>query len=103
MPDGTTDDQLQNFLFDLDKVIAARKLEKPENSYTAKLFQGGIDRLLQKVGEESIEYILEAKNNDRERTISEAADLLFHFLVSLHGINLSLNDVLAELRKRHKK
>lgn len=103
MINGISEDVLHRFLFDLENIIVSRKTENPETSYTAKLLQGNINRLLQKVGEEAVEYILEAKSNNREKTISEAADLLFHFLVSLHGIDLTLNDILAELQKRHKK
>ncbi|MDH4262977.1 MAG: phosphoribosyl-ATP diphosphatase [Spirochaetia bacterium] len=103
MSDNMSNEKLSRFLFELEELIASRKNGDPEKSYTAKLLQGNINRLLQKVGEESVEYIIEAKSNDKEKTISEAADLLFHFLVSLHGINLNLNDILAELYSRHNK
>jgi phosphoribosyl-ATP pyrophosphohydrolase/phosphoribosyl-AMP cyclohydrolase len=106
MPDKVPDDTLYKFLFELEELIDSRKTADSEKSYTAKLLQGSLNRLLQKVGEESVEYILEAKDhkaksNNKEKTISEAADLLFHFLVSLHGIDLTLNDVLVELFARH--
>jgi phosphoribosyl-ATP pyrophosphohydrolase/phosphoribosyl-AMP cyclohydrolase len=103
MPLEISEEVLHRFLFELESIIVSRKKDDPEKSYTAKLLQGNINRLLQKVGEESIEYIIEAKSHDKEKTISEAADLLFHFLVSLHGIDLNLNDILSELYKRHYK
>jgi len=110
MPPEISVDALHRFLFDLEDIIVSRKNDDPEKSYTARLLKGNINRLLQKVGEESVEYIIEAKsidknnvNSGKEKTISEAADLLFHYLVSLHGLDLSLNDVLLELHQRHNK
>lgn len=103
MPSEISGNALHQFLFDLEDIVVSRKNEDPEKSYTAKLLQGNINRLLQKVGEESVEYILEAKSNDKVKTISEGADLLYHFLVSLHGIDLTLDDILSELYRRHHK
>jgi len=103
MPQTVSDEDFHGFLVELEKIIISRKNADPEKSYTAKLLQGNINGILQKVGEESIEYILEAKSNNKERAIAEGADLFFHFLVSLQGINLSLNDILGELYKRHNK
>lgn len=91
------------FLADLQNLIEARRQNPVDGSYTNKLFSGGIDKILQKVGEESVEYIIDAKNASKERAISEAADLIYHLLVSLSYLNWSLSDVVRELEKRHGK
>ncbi len=91
-----------SFLGHLENVLKEKQNANPETSYTAKLFSMGIDKILQKVGEESIEYILDAKNDNRERMISEGADLLYHFTVSLIARGVSLADIAAELERRHK-
>lgn len=103
MSENRKSEDLRNFLFELDDVIKSRRSANPDSSYTSKLLNGDINRLLQKVGEESVEYILEATRDDKEKIVSEAADLLYHFMVSLHGLNLTLEDVLEELKKRHTK
>lgn len=90
------------FLSKLEEVIESRKQADPEKSYTSQLLQGPKGRLFQKVGEEAVEYIIEAMQDNREKATSEGADLLFHFLVSLHGLGLTLGDIVEELRKRHK-
>ena len=92
-----------SFIFELEKIIEERKTANPETSYTASLIQRGPDKVLQKVGEEAVEYILEAKNQDKERAISEGADLMYHFLISLSMNDLSLVDIEQELIKRHNK
>ena len=76
---------------------------KPE-SYTTRLLndQKGIDKVLEKVGEESIEFILAIKNRVHERTVEETADLLFHILVALRAAGIDLNDVMKELELRRK-
>lgn len=91
-----------SFLIDLESVIESRKREMPENSYTTQLFRQGINRIAQKVGEEAVELIVEAFNNDRERLINEAADLIYHFLVLLSLKNVKLEDVVEILQKRHR-
>ncbi|HRW64018.1 MAG TPA: bifunctional phosphoribosyl-AMP cyclohydrolase/phosphoribosyl-ATP diphosphatase HisIE, partial [Bacteroidales bacterium] len=76
----------QNVSFDLNylqQVIDKRKLEMPEGSYTTKLFTKGINKIAQKVGEEAVELIIEAKDNNHELFLNEAADLTYHFLVLL--------------------
>ncbi|MES0491930.1 MAG: phosphoribosyl-ATP diphosphatase [Leptospirales bacterium] len=90
-----------DFILKLQAIIQNRKDESPEGSYTASLFQKGIDRILQKVGEESVEYILASKNSDKERIVSEGADLVYHLLVSLSANNLSIEDLSQELQRRH--
>lgn len=91
------------FLKYLDDLIKTRKKELPENSYTTKLFKQGENRIIQKVGEEAIETVIAAKNNDREVLINESADLLFHLLVMLNQKEIPFNDVISELEKRHRK
>ena len=91
-----------NFLLELEKILKERKEQLPECSYTASLFKEGTDKILQKVGEEAFEYIIEAKNKDKARTVSEGADLLFHFLLSLTAQDINLNSIIIELKKRHK-
>lgn len=93
------------FLTELEEIIRERKenRENGKGSYTASLFESGLDKILQKVGEESVEYIIDAKNRDRARFLSEGADLLYHFMVSLAALDVSLSDVTAELKERHQK
>ncbi|NLI23271.1 MAG: bifunctional phosphoribosyl-AMP cyclohydrolase/phosphoribosyl-ATP diphosphatase HisIE [Bacteroidales bacterium] len=90
-----------SFLIDLEAVIESRKREMPENSYTTQLFREGVNRIAQKVGEEAVEVVVEAINNNRERLLNEAADLIYHFLVLLASKNLKLEDVVDILQKRH--
>jgi len=73
------------------------------NSYTAQLFDAGEDEIVKKIGEEAVEVILAAKGQGDERVISEVADLLYHTLVLLAARSLTLEQVEAELEKRHKK
>jgi len=91
-----------SFLQELEKIICSRKTESASESYTARLINGGIDKTLQKVGEEAVEYIIDAKNLDKARAVSEAADLLYHLLVSFQFNNISLEDIDNELKNRHK-
>lgn len=91
-----------NFLAELERIIAQRKVEKPEGSYVAKLFDKGLDRILKKVGEEAGEVIIAAKNEDRGELIYESGDLLFHLLVLLKEKDVALSEVLAELASRHR-
>lgn len=92
----------ENFLTTLEKVIADRKNNPTDKSYTSSLFAKGINKIAQKVGEEATEIVIEAKDNDREKFLGEAADLLFHYLVLLKAKDCSLNDVLAVLKDRHR-
>lgn len=92
-----------SFLYTLEKVIASRAGQMQANSYTAKLIQKGHDKILQKVGEESVEYIIDAKNKNKERAISEACDLLYHLMVSFYTLGISFDEIEAELEKRHLK
>lgn len=89
------------FLGELDNVIADRKASPPSDSYTASLFESGIHRIAQKVGEEGVEAALAAVAKSDEELVGEAGDLLYHLLVLLHARNLSLSDVSALLETRH--
>ena len=89
------------FLRHLEAVIADRKANPEEGSYTSALFREGMDKISQKVGEESTETIVAALGQSDERVVSEVADLLYHTLVLLAARGLSLADVEAELERRH--
>ena len=75
----------------------------PEGSYTTSLFQSGINRMAQKVGEEALESVIEACNGTDDRLIYESADMLYHLIVLLTSKGLSIEDLARELQKRHKK
>ena len=89
-------------LDELFEIIEDRKTNPTSTSYTAKLLAQGEDRILQKVGEEMVEVILAAKGQGNQRLIEETADLFYHTLVLLASKDLSLGDVEAELRRRHR-
>jgi len=89
------------FSFDaLYKLLVGRKTEKKEGSYTTYLFEKGIDKILKKVGEETTEVIVGAKNS-REETVYEIADLAYHVMVLMVEMGISLDDIRDELAKRH--
>jgi phosphoribosyl-ATP pyrophosphohydrolase/phosphoribosyl-AMP cyclohydrolase len=88
-------------LHQLEEVIASRKENPKEGSYTTSLFQSGINKVAQKVGEEAVELIIEAKDNNRDLFLNEAADLMYHFLVLLAAKDFTLREVEAVLTKRH--
>jgi phosphoribosyl-AMP cyclohydrolase / phosphoribosyl-ATP pyrophosphohydrolase len=90
------------FLKYLENVIQNRKKHPQEGSYTNKLFDKGINKIAQKVGEEAVELVIEAKDNNEELFLGEAADLMFHYLVLLTQKGYSLQDVISVLEKRHK-
>ena len=91
------------FLFYLEEIINIRKRSSDEKSYVRSLFQSGINKIAQKVGEEAVELIIEAKDNDAGKFKNEAADLLFHYLVLLKAKDFSVNDIIAVLKERHLK
>jgi phosphoribosyl-ATP pyrophosphohydrolase/phosphoribosyl-AMP cyclohydrolase len=95
-------DDLGVILDDLFRLIENRKRELPQGSYTTYLFQEGLDKILKKVGEESSETIIAAKNEDKPALISETADLLYHLMVLLVERGVSLDEVRDELIARHK-
>ncbi|MFO7325710.1 MAG: bifunctional phosphoribosyl-AMP cyclohydrolase/phosphoribosyl-ATP diphosphatase HisIE [Pseudomonadota bacterium] len=90
------------FLAQLEAVIAERIAQRPEDSYTAKLFAKGVKRMAQKVGEEGVEVALAAQAGDDAELVSESADLLFHLALLLKARGLSLSDVTSELAARHR-
>jgi len=92
-----------NFLITLEKVIQQRKLQAVPGSYVSSLFSKGINKIAQKVGEEAVELVIEAKDNDIELFKNEAADLLFHYLVLLRAKGLEINDITQILKSRHSK
>lgn len=99
---GETNEQEPiRFLSELQSFIDKRKQEMPEGSYTTSLFNKGINKIAQKVGEEALETVIEATNGDRDHLIYEAGDLLYHLLVLLTEKGLRIEDVAAELQKRH--
>lgn len=85
----------------LEKLIAKRDLERPSKAYTTYLFEQGIDKILKKVGEESAEVIIAAKNQSADELRYETADLIYHLLVLLRDIKLPLDEVLKELEGRY--
>jgi phosphoribosyl-AMP cyclohydrolase / phosphoribosyl-ATP pyrophosphohydrolase len=89
------------FLGQLDALVAQRHAERPEGSYTTKLFDAGTRRIAQKVGEEGVETALAAVAQDEDALLGESADLLFHLLVLLRARGLDLADVVGVLRERH--
>ena len=90
-----------SFLGRLDRLIGAREANRPEGSYTTRLFESGAKRIGQKVGEEAVETALAAVAGDREELLEEASDLLYHLLVLLRAGQLSLSDLAARLQDRH--
>jgi phosphoribosyl-AMP cyclohydrolase / phosphoribosyl-ATP pyrophosphohydrolase len=94
--------RVPGFLGELDALVATRERERPEGSYTTKLFDAGLRRIAQKVGEEGVETALAAVAQDEAALIGEAADLLFHLTVLLRARGLSLADAIAELERRHR-
>jgi phosphoribosyl-ATP pyrophosphohydrolase/phosphoribosyl-AMP cyclohydrolase len=88
------------FFSELEKTIAKRKEDDNDESYVASLFRKGINKIAQKVGEEAIETVIEAKDDNRELFLNESADLLFHYLILLKAKGFSLSDVEAFLRDR---
>jgi len=90
----------ENFLFELEKTIRDRKTNPSDASYTTKLFRRGINKIAQKVGEEAVELVIEAKDDNDELFKNEAADLLYHLLVLFAEKEILLKDVLETLKKR---
>lgn len=90
------------FLGQLEQVIQSRKGGDPESSYTARLFARGINKVAQKVGEEAVELVIEAKDEDEHLFLNEASDLLYHYLVLLAAKGYEMADVLRILNERHK-
>lgn len=90
------------FLKKLEKTIHKRKTNPIEGSHTSKLFKKGINKIAQKVGEEAVELVIEAKDNDDLLFVNEAADLLYHYMILLEAKNMKLKDVVKVLEGREK-
>jgi phosphoribosyl-AMP cyclohydrolase / phosphoribosyl-ATP pyrophosphohydrolase len=97
------DNVSENFLKTLEKIILGRKKYPVSGSYTSTLFKKGLNSIAQKVGEEAVELVIEAKDNHKKLFLNEAADLLFHTMVLLREKNVELDEVLEILKERHKK
>lgn len=95
--------QTYGFLSTLEQIITSRKNDQENpDSYVASLFRKGINKIAQKVGEEAVETVIEAKDNDEELFLNESADLLFHYLILLQAKGYTLEDIVQILQKRHK-
>lgn len=90
------------FLTTLEDVIRNRKENLSDESYVASLFKKGINKIAQKVGEEAVEVVIEAKDDDDKLFLDESADLLFHYLILLQAKGYTLKDIEAVLKNRHK-
>jgi len=93
----------EDFLFYLEEIIRLRTAGSDEKSYVRQLFNKGINKIAQKVGEEAVELVIEAKDDNRELFVNEAADLLFHYLVLLNAKGYNLQDIVNVLQSRHSK
>jgi phosphoribosyl-ATP pyrophosphohydrolase/phosphoribosyl-AMP cyclohydrolase len=87
----------------LESIIATRRNSPSGSSYTSSLFASGLNRIAQKVGEEAVELVIASKDDDREKFLGEAADLLFHYMILLQEKGFELKDVVGELGKRNRK
>ena len=98
-----SNEQSFGFLSELENVIKSRRENADaEKSYVASLFEKGINKIAQKVGEEAVEIVIEAKDNNDELFLNEGADLLFHYLILLQAKGYTLKDIVAVLEGRHK-
>jgi phosphoribosyl-ATP pyrophosphohydrolase/phosphoribosyl-AMP cyclohydrolase len=93
----------EDFIYYLEDIIELRKKSSDEKSYVKQLFTKGLNKIAQKVGEEAVELVIEAKDNNKELFLGEAADLLFHYLVLLNAKGYNLQDVVSVLQARHSK
>jgi phosphoribosyl-AMP cyclohydrolase / phosphoribosyl-ATP pyrophosphohydrolase len=91
----------EDFLYYLEDIIALRRTGNDEKSYVRQLFQKGINKIAQKVGEEAVELVIEAKDVNENLFLNEAADLLFHYLILLQARGHKLDDVITILKERH--
>jgi phosphoribosyl-ATP pyrophosphohydrolase/phosphoribosyl-AMP cyclohydrolase len=90
-----------DFLFFLEEIIADRRDNPVEGSYTNHLFSRGLNKIAQKVGEEAVELIIESKDNNKDLFLGEAADLMYHYLVLLAEKDVKLQEVIDVLKSRH--
>ncbi len=99
---GEKNEDRFGFLSDLEGVIRERRETSPENSYVASLFDKGINKIAQKVGEEAVELVIESKDDSEELFLNESADLLFHYLILLQAKGYTLTDIVNVLKDRHR-
>jgi phosphoribosyl-ATP pyrophosphohydrolase/phosphoribosyl-AMP cyclohydrolase len=90
-----------SFLYQLEQIIGSRKNADPSSSYVASLFAKGINKIAQKVGEEAVELVIEAKDDDAKLFLDESADLLFHYMILLQAKGYQLSDIAKVLKQRH--
>jgi phosphoribosyl-ATP pyrophosphohydrolase/phosphoribosyl-AMP cyclohydrolase len=90
-----------SFLHQLEQIIESRKNADPSSSYVASLFSKGINKIAQKVGEEAVELVIEAKDDDAKLFLDESADLLFHYMILLQAKGYQLSDIAKVLKQRH--
>ena len=96
-------EQSYGFLSELENVIKSRReAANSEKSYVASLFEKGINKIAQKVGEEAVELVIEAKDDNKKLFLNEGADLLFHYLILLQAKGYQLDDIVSVLKNRHK-
>ncbi|TVQ67611.1 MAG: phosphoribosyl-ATP diphosphatase [Balneolaceae bacterium] len=91
------------FIYDLERLLISRRIDKPKGSYSTKLFKKGIDKIAQKLGEEAVETIIASKNKKNAELIGESADLLYHLLVLLVEKEIPFDTVIQEMMLRSKK
>jgi len=91
------------FIYDLERLLISRRLDKPKGSYSSKLFKKGIDKIAQKLGEEAVETIIAAKNKKQAELVGESADLIYHLLVLLVEKEIPFDTVIQEMMLRSKK
>jgi phosphoribosyl-ATP pyrophosphohydrolase/phosphoribosyl-AMP cyclohydrolase len=99
---GETNKQEYGFISQLEAVINGRYEDRSEKSYTSYLFEKGINKIAQKVGEEAVEVVIESKDNNDDLFKNESADLLYHLLVLLRAKNISFDEIIQVLKERHK-
>ncbi len=98
---GTKNTSSFGFLSQLERIIAERKNNSSEKSYVSSLFEKGMNKIAQKVGEEAVEVVIEAKDNNDDLFLNESADLLFHYLILLQAKGFDLTSIEAVLKERH--
>ena len=94
--------EIKNVLYYLENLIEKKKKSNKNISYTEKLLAGNINKIIQKVGEEAVEVLIEATLKNKQKTIYESADLIFHLLVMWNKLEIKIEDIAEELEKRKK-
>ena len=94
--------EIKNVLYYLEDLIEKKKKNNKNNTYTEKLLAGNINKIIQKVGEETVEVLIEATLKNKQKTIYESADLIFHLLIMWNKLEIKIEDIAEELEKRKK-